>query len=126
MTAAAGVGTASLDAERTRIAVANLLSNAIRHSPKGGVVRLGVARAGAMIDVTVADQGEGIAPDRLKRLFEQRAGADVARARGLGLKIARELALQHGGDITVTSELGRGSTFTLHLAEANHHAPTEA
>ncbi|HEY4118192.1 MAG TPA: ATP-binding protein, partial [Byssovorax sp.] len=115
------VPTATLDAERARIAVANLVSNAIRHARSGGVVRLGVTRGGGMLHVTVADEGDGIPQDRLARLFERPGSGAVARARGLGLKIARELALQHGGDITVTSEVGKGSTFTLHLAEAPSH-----
>ncbi|HVY47438.1 MAG TPA: ATP-binding protein, partial [Minicystis sp.] len=114
---AADRGPFSIDAERAGIAVANLLSNAIRHSSPGGVVRLSAVRQGGQLHVSVEDRGEGIAAERVERLFERPANGAASARSGLGLTIARELALQHGGDLTVTSEVGRGSTFTLHFAE---------
>ncbi|MFO0756380.1 MAG: ATP-binding protein [Byssovorax sp.] len=108
-----------VDAERLSIALANLVSNAVRHTPQGGHVRLEAAREGRMLRLTVADDGEGIAPADLPRIFDRAVSlpsGDEGHARhGLGLTIAREIALQHGGEIRVESRLGEGSTFTLIL-----------
>lgn len=99
-------------------AMANLLSNAIRHSPAGGRVGVGIDRRGDDWVVTVTDQGEGIPPEHLPRLFERFYRVDAARSRegggtGLGLSIARHTMRRHGGDIEVWSQPGVGSTFTL-------------
>lgn len=99
-------------------AMANLLSNAIRHSPEGGRVGVGIERRDGDCVVSVTDQGEGIAPEHLPRLFERFYRVDAARSRegggtGLGLSIARHTMRRHGGDIEVWSQPGVGSTFTL-------------
>ncbi|KTR82136.1 sensor histidine kinase [Leucobacter chromiiresistens] len=99
-------------------AVANLLSNAIRHSPEGGRVGVGMAREKNRFVVTVTDQGEGIPSEHLPRIFERFYRVDGARTRvdggtGLGLSIARHTMRAHGGDVDVWSQQGVGSSFTL-------------
>lgn len=99
-------------------AVANLLSNAIRHSPEGGRVGIGMAINKNSFLVTVTDQGEGMAPEHLSRIFERFYRVDGARTRGeggtgLGLSIARHTMRAHGGDVDVWSQPGVGSSFTL-------------
>ncbi|GAB2560820.1 sensor histidine kinase [Leucobacter ruminantium] len=99
-------------------AVANLLSNAIRHSPEGGRVGVGMEVKRNSFVVTVTDQGEGIAPEHLGRIFERFYRVDGARTRGeggtgLGLSIARHTMRAHGGDIDVWSQQGVGSSFSL-------------
>lgn len=99
-------------------AVANLLSNAIRHSPDGGRVGVGMEREKNRFVVTVTDQGEGIQPEHLPRIFERFYRVDGARTRvdggtGLGLSIARHTMRAHGGDVDVWSQPGVGSSFTL-------------
>ena len=99
-------------------AVANLLSNAIRHSPEGGRVGIGMAVERNRFLVTVTDQGEGMASEHLSRIFERFYRVDGARTRGeggtgLGLSIARHTMRAHGGDVDVWSQQGVGSSFTL-------------
>ncbi|MFA7499228.1 MAG: ATP-binding protein, partial [Leucobacter sp.] len=97
-------------------AVANLLSNAIRHSPSGGRVGIGMETKRNRFLVTVTDQGEGIAPEHITRIFERFYRVDGARTRneggtGLGLSIARHTMRAHGGEIEVWSQPGVGSSF---------------
>ncbi len=108
-------GLVSIDPERASIAIANLVSNAIRYSKPGGVVRLAARRAKGELEVSVRDEGRGIPPEQLTHLFDK--GGAGGRS-GLGLIIAREIALQHGGDIAIASHPDRGSTFTLTLGTA--------
>lgn len=94
--------------------VANLLENALRYTLRGGSVTVEVRRHGADLQVVVCDTGVGIAPEHLERIFERFWRADPLRSpegSGLGLAIARALARRHGGDVTVTSRVGRGSSF---------------
>lgn len=98
--------------------VANLLTNAIRHSPDGATVGVGIEIEDGDCKITVTDQGEGIAPEHLPRIFERFYRVDNARSRegggtGLGLSIARHTMRAHGGDITVWSQQGVGSSFNL-------------
>lgn len=98
--------------------IANLLTNAIRHSPAGSTVGVGVEVVDGECRITVTDQGEGIAAEHLPRIFERFYRVDAARSRasggtGLGLAIARHTMRAHGGDIRVWSQPGVGSTFTL-------------
>ncbi len=106
------------DPERLSIVLANLVTNAIRHTSAGGRVTLRAARVEQQIHLVVADTGEGIAADDLARIFERSVslGAEPNRDRhGLGLAIAREIVLHHGGDLRVESRTGQGSTFTVTL-----------
>jgi signal transduction histidine kinase len=108
------------DEVRCVIIVTNLLQNAVKYSPRGGVVQCFVTEDAGMGLVSVWDQGLGIADDDMPRLFS-RFGRLVTRENshiagtGLGLYLARELARLHGGDITVRSAAGAGSCFTLTL-----------
>ena len=94
--------------------VTNLIENALRYTRAGGRVFVESRRDGAAILVVVRDSGIGIAPDHLEQIFDRFWRADPVRSpggSGLGLAIARALARRHGGDVTVTSLHGVGSTF---------------
>ena len=107
-----------VDAERIATIVGNLLTNAIKYSPAGGEVRCSVFRESRMAKVRVSDRGVGIASRDLPRLFTRFGRIDNKATNhipgtGLGLYLSRELARMHGGDLTVESIPGEGSTFTL-------------
>jgi signal transduction histidine kinase len=106
-----------LDPTRIRQVVGNLLANALRYTPSGGKVTLSAERSEEMLVVEVADAGHGIAPEVLARMFDRFYRSADSPGSGLGLPIARSLVIAHGGDISATSELGRGTTvrFTLPL-----------
>ncbi|HEX6492053.1 MAG TPA: HAMP domain-containing sensor histidine kinase [Candidatus Dormibacteraeota bacterium] len=98
----------------------NLLANAVKYSPAGGEVRCAVRVGEGLAVVTVSDQGIGIDPDDLPRLFQRftrvASGVDAEiPGTGLGLYIARQLARKHGGDIIAASKRGVGSSFTVSL-----------
>jgi|SRR5436190_3405267 len=98
----------------------NLVDNAIKFNRRGGHVRIAHARGEGRDIVTVADTGEGILPEHSERIFERFYRADRARSRevggtGLGLAIVKHLARLHGGEVSVNSVLGSGSTFTIEL-----------
>ena len=104
-------------------AVRNLLDNAVAYSPGGTQVAVGVRRRGDLVEVAVVDEGVGIAPADQERVFERFYRVDPARSRdtggtGLGLSIVKHVAADHGGDVSVWSQPGRGSTFTLRLPVA--------
>ncbi len=106
------------DPDRLAQVARNLLSNALKYTPVGGVVRVRTARADGRATLEVADAGPGIAPADLEHVFERfwrGAGARETVGSGIGLTVARALARAHGGDVTVRSEVGRGSAFTLSL-----------
>ncbi|MGQ9889008.1 MAG: ATP-binding protein [Aggregatilineales bacterium] len=110
---------ASVDPNRMIQVITNLLVNAINYTPAGGQVTLEVVPLGsAQAVIRVSDTGIGIAPEHLAQVFEPffRAGGGSGKGTGLGLSIARELVQLHGGEISVVSEPGRGSTFTVRLA----------
>jgi two-component system sensor histidine kinase SenX3 len=101
-------------------ALANLLDNAVAYSPESTRVAIGAREVGDTVEISVTDQGIGIAADDLERIFERFYRADPARSRatggtGLGLAIVKHIASNHGGKVTVWSVEGAGSTFTLHL-----------
>lgn len=102
------------------VAVHNLVANAIAYSGEGGRVGVGVHVDGDAVEISVADQGIGIAADDLDRVFERFYRVDQARSRntggsGLGLSIVKHTVQNHGGDVRVWSRPGRGSTFTIRL-----------
>ena len=103
------------DPVRLRQALDNLVSNAARHAP-GEEVVVTVEPGEDVVRIAVSDQGPGIPPAEQERIFEPgvRLGLDRAGS-GLGLPLARAIAVAHGGELTVTSEPGMGSTFTLAL-----------
>ncbi|MBT2498161.1 two-component sensor histidine kinase [Agromyces sp. ISL-38] len=105
------------------VAVHNLVSNAIAYSNEGGRVGVGAKVNGDLVEIAVTDQGIGIAEDELDRVFERFYRVDQARARntggsGLGLSIVKHTVQNHGGDVRVWSQPGRGSTFMIRLPVA--------
>jgi len=107
------------DARRLEQMLTNLIDNGIKFSRDNGMVVVS-HEDGTRDKIQVQDNGDGIPSQHLERLFERFYRVDRARSRdiggtGLGLAIVKHLALLHGGEVTVTSELGKGSTFTIHL-----------
>jgi two-component system sensor histidine kinase BaeS len=110
----------SIDPVRLRQLIGNLLSNAIRHTDRGGLVMLRTALTDEHLVIDVADTGTGIESADLEKVFDRFWRADTSRSRstggsGLGLAICRKLAEAHDGDIMVASRIGVGSTFTVRL-----------
>lgn len=108
--------------DRLKQLLFNLISNAIKFTPDGGTITLTLRREANQALLQVADTGIGIAPHELERIFDRFYQTDESRARaresdgaGLGLSIARWIAEAHGGRITVASEPGKGSTFSVWL-----------
>jgi signal transduction histidine kinase len=92
----------------------------VKYTPDGGTITLSLYQEGDWARLDVADTGIGIAPEHLPHLFDRFYRVDKARSRagggtGLGLAIVKGIAEQHGGRVAVTSELGKGSTFTVWL-----------
>lgn len=103
-------------------ALRNLLDNGLRYSPDGTSVSVGVRSREGVVEIAVVDQGIGIAPAEVERVFERFYRVDPARSRetggtGLGLSIVKHVAGRHGGDVRLWSAPGRGSTFTLRIPE---------
>jgi two-component system sensor histidine kinase SenX3 len=101
-------------------ALRNLLTNAIAYSPPETKVAVEARRNGLVVEILVKDQGIGIPANELDRIFERFYRVDPARSRatggtGLGLAIVKHVCINHGGECTVWSEVGVGSTFTLRL-----------
>ena len=123
------------DEERLSQVLSNLVSNALRHTPAGGSVHLESHLEGSWLVLTVADTGEGIAPDELPHIFDRlfRAGQPAERDRsgsGLGLAIVQALVSAHRGTIEAQSRRGVGTTFTIRLpataattTAADEHTP---
>lgn len=109
-------------------AIVNLVENAITYSPERTRVAIGTRRRGHLIEISVSDQGMGIAEPDLDRIFERFYRADPARSRatggtGLGLAIVKHIATNHGGSVDVWSVEGSGSTFTIRLPDPGCDAP---
>ncbi len=120
-----GLPAVSVDRLRIRQVLGNLLDNAIRHTPPGGVVTVTAEHHDGGIRVEVANTGSGIPPDALPHVFDRLYRADPSRDRatggsGLGLTIARQLVEAHGGTIWAESEPGAGSCFGFDLPAAEH------
>ncbi|OGO19000.1 MAG: hypothetical protein A2144_12560 [Chloroflexi bacterium RBG_16_50_9] len=108
------------DAQRLKQLLANLMDNAIKYTPAKGTITLSLYRDGEWAHLEVTDTGIGIAPEHLTHIFDRFYRVDRARSRGsggtgLGLAIVKGIAEQHGGKVTVTSDPGQGSTFTVWL-----------
>jgi len=112
------------------VALHNLIANAIQYSPDGSRVGVGVNSTGGVIEIAVTDQGIGIPEEDRERVFERFYRIDPARSRhtggtGLGLSIVKHVTQNHGGDVRVWSQPGKGSTFTMRLPEASLAVPGE-
>ncbi len=119
---APGLPQLTLDPERIGQVLANLLDNALRHTPAGGSVTISATSpATGGVQLSVQDTGDGIPPEHLAHVFERFYRVDAARDRahggsGIGLAIAKALTEAHGGHLTVTSHgTGQGSTFRVLL-----------
>jgi len=115
-----GSGTLHADAALLRMALTNLVSNALRHAPRGSCVTLKAGSGDGAFVISVADEGEGIAAEHIPKLFERFYRADRSRATGgdnagcgLGLALVKSIMHLHGGDVTVESMVGGGSVFRL-------------
>lgn len=106
------------DADLLEFAVSNLLTNAIKYSPAGSCVTLELEAAPGQAQIHVADSGAGLSAEQQRRIFDPFYRTEEAQHSGesgfgLGLAIAREIALKHGGDLTVETQTGSGTRFTL-------------
>lgn len=116
-----GLPEAMADPDRVSQILNNLITNALRHTPEGGQITLSAAAEGGFVTVSVADTGEGIAPEDLPHVFDRFWRADRSRSRagggaGLGLAIVRALVEAQGGRVRAASEgLGKGSVFSFTL-----------
>lgn len=116
----AGLPNLTIDPDRMAQLLANLLDNALRHTPAGGQITLAAAHHPPHLILTVSDTGNGIAPQELPHIFDRFYRGDKSRNRqsggsGLGLAIAKSIVQAHGGQITAKSDPGRGTQFTIHL-----------
>jgi signal transduction histidine kinase len=119
------------DAGKLRQILSNLVSNAVKFTPEGGRVSVAAGMDNGSLVVTVQDTGVGIAPEEQETIFDKFRQSEHALTReqggtGLGLSIVRELAKLLGGDVSLKSELGRGSTFTVKIVAQLKADPTKA
>jgi signal transduction histidine kinase len=115
-----GIDLVHMDTQKIGRVLANLVSNALRHTPAGGVVEIRASAVGEGVQVDVCDTGEGIRPEDLPHVFEQFYRGEKSRSRdtggsGLGLAIARGIVEAHGGHIGVESTPGKGTRFFFTL-----------
>ena len=106
---------ADIDPVRMREVLSNLLSNALRYTPRGGTVRVEASVADGKLRVAVRDSGPGIAADALPHIFDRFYKSDESRGAGLGLAIAKSLVVAHGGEIEATSAPGQGTEMRFWL-----------
>jgi len=118
------------DVEKARQILLNLLSNAVKFTPSGGVISVDFSLRPSWVDIRVSDTGIGIAEDKVDAVFEPfvqvRSYSSGQGGTGLGLAISRDLAKAMGGELSVQSTLGEGSTFTLSLPLAAGDRPGAA
>ncbi|MFA9491793.1 MAG: sensor histidine kinase [Anaerolineales bacterium] len=117
-----GIDPVQMDSQKIGRVLANLVANAIRHTPARGEVSVSVVRLDDAVAVTVGDTGDGIDPDDIPFIFDRFYRGDKSRSRttggsGLGLTIARGLVVAHGGEIRVESKVGEGTSFTFILPQ---------
>jgi len=109
------------DMQRLQRVIANLLDNALKYTPYGGTVTVSINGDMAKTVISFSDTGIGISKEDLPHIFKRLYRCDRSRSQagtGLGLSLALAIARSHGGDITATSHLGKGSTFTVSLPRA--------
>ncbi|WP_229503469.1 sensor histidine kinase [Nesterenkonia sedimenti] len=110
------------DFDQLTMAFRNLIDNAVRYSPEDTRVGIGLSSRDGIAQVTITDQGIGISPEDKERIFERFYRVDAARSRqtggtGLGLSIVKHVIGNHGGEVALWSQQGKGSTFTVRLPE---------
>ena len=110
------------DERKIKQILLNLLSNAVKFTPEGGRIGINARQTDGSVEISVSDTGMGIAPGDQATIFEEfrQVGADYSHkveGTGLGLTLAKKFVELHGGRIWVTSELGKGSTFSFTLPE---------
>jgi signal transduction histidine kinase len=106
------------DRRKLQRVIANLIDNAIKYTPRGGLVRVTLKSEPGRVCVAVSDNGIGIEPKNLPRIFERFYRCDESRhqtGNGLGLSLAQAIARSHGGGLSVSSKPGQGSVFSLIL-----------
>jgi two-component system OmpR family sensor kinase/two-component system sensor histidine kinase BaeS len=120
-TVAGALPPADVDPVRLREVLSNLLSNALRYTPRGGSVRVDATASDGVLRVSVRDSGPGIASDVLPHVFDRFYKSDESRGAGLGLAIAKSLVVAHGGEIEAHSALGQGTEmrFTIPVAKGS-------
>lgn len=113
------IGTVKADAEKTGWVLNNFLTNAIKHSPDGGIITVKVRKSGNAVEFSVSDQGPGISSEYSSKVFERffRVPGSKAGGTGLGLAISKEFIEAEGGRIWVKSEIGSGSIFGFDLPD---------
>ncbi|HEX9143141.1 MAG TPA: ATP-binding protein [Candidatus Binatia bacterium] len=116
----AGDDQVMVDPERVALVFSNLINNAIRHTPSGGIIDVRVQSTDGLVRFEVSDTGEGIPREHQRYIFERyyRVPGSNSKGAGLGLSIAKEMVEAHGGKIGVESEVGRGSTFWFTIPRA--------
>ena len=148
---ACDIGEVEVDGRAIQQAVVNLIDNAIKHSPQHGVVEIGIGQVGRgvpaepppiprerlgrdaspYLSISVCDQGEGIPMREREKIFERfyRCGSELRRETqgvGIGLSIVKHIVDAHAGTITVDSESGKGSTFTIALPRQRKEEANES
>jgi two-component system OmpR family sensor kinase/two-component system sensor histidine kinase BaeS len=110
-----GLPQVDADPVRAREILSNLIANALRYTPRGGRISVRAQPLDASVAINVRDTGAGIAPDHIDRIFDRFYKSAESRGAGLGLAIAKQLVLAHGGEISATSVVGEGTDirFTL-------------
>ena len=106
---------AVVDDEKLVSVVSNLVANAIRHAPPGGIVRVSLSAASAGLQLEVADNGPGVSPETRERIFDRYLRGRTPNGTGLGLAIVREIAHLHGGDVSVGDAPEGGALFRMVL-----------
>jgi signal transduction histidine kinase len=110
----------NVDANMIERSIINLVDNAIKYTPNGGLIKVGVKRKGEDLLITISDNGYGISPENMRQLFQRhfrirRKEHNRVKGSGLGLFIVRSVARHHGGDAFVESTEGQGSTFGIRI-----------
>ena len=115
------LGYAEVDSNRMRQAFANLVDNAVKYTPAGGLVEIGCETSGENVLITIRDNGMGVPPGEQNRIWDRLYRSDTSRSQrglGLGLSLVKAVVEAHAGSISLKSEPGRGSEFTVTLAAA--------
>jgi two-component system sensor histidine kinase BaeS len=115
-----GLPMVDVDPARMRSAIANVISNSLRHTPPGGSVRVGVTAAADQVIVSITDTGGGIPADLLPRAFDRFVKAPNSTGSGLGLAIVKDIMTAHGGKAEIESTPGTGTTVRLSVPSVPH------